>query len=125
MDEKTRHLELRIQARMGRILFWGMVVSALIIVVGGVIFLSEYGGGMPNFSRFAASGRHLRTVAEVFSGIASYRGGAIIEAGILLLVLFQYVRVIMSALMFTRLRSWFFVGISLFILGVLVYGLFT
>lgn len=125
MDEQTKQLELRIQARMGRILFWGMMASALIIVIGGVLFLLAYGGSPPDFFNFNASGRHVKTVAGVVSGIAAYRGGAIIEAGILLLVLFQYVRVIMSALMFARLRHWFFVGVSLFILAVLVYGLFT
>lgn len=125
MDSNIKQLELRIQSRMGRILLWGMLASAAIIIVGGVLFLIEFGSSPENFSHFDASARHLKTVGEVVRGIRNHAGGAIIEAGILLLVLFQYVRVIMSALMFARLRSWFFVGVSLFILGVLIFGLFS
>lgn len=125
MHSETRELELRIQHRMGRILLWGMLTSAAIILVGAVLFLIQFGGTPEQFAHFRPTDQHLKTVGQIARGIRRYSGGAIIEAGILLLVLFQYVRVIMSALMFTRLRSWFFVGISAFILAVLIYGLFS
>jgi len=125
MNSEIKELELKIQSRMGRILLWGMLASAAIIIVGAVLYLNQFGSTAEHFTHFTASTQHLKTVGQIARGIREHSGGAIIEAGILLLVLFQYVRVIMSALMFARLRSWFFVGISGFILAVLIYGLFS
>ena len=125
MDEEKSRLETAMQAKMGRILLWGMIVSAAIVLAGGILFLIQFGGTTASFSNFESTGGGFKTVTGLVRGIRAYSGGALIEAGILLLVLFQYVRVIISAVMFARLRSWFFVGASLFILGVLVYGLFS
>lgn len=125
MNSETKQLELKIQSRMGRILLWGMLTSAGIIIVGAVLFLIQFGATPEHFTHFHASAQHLRKVEQIVRGIRRHSGGAIIEAGILLLVVFQYVRVIMSALMFARLRSWFFVGVSTFILAVLIFGLFS
>ncbi|HUX20564.1 MAG TPA: DUF1634 domain-containing protein [Spirochaetia bacterium] len=124
MDEQTKQLETKIQAQMGRILLWGMLASSAIVLMGGILFLIQFGSAHANYTSFDSVGSHIKTVGAVIRGIRDYSGGALIEAGILLLVVFQYIRVIMSAVMFARLRSWFFVGVSLFILAVLVYGLF-
>lgn len=124
MDEQTKQLETKMQAKMGRILLWGLLASSAIILVGGILFLLQFGSTPANYTSFDAAGPHIKTLGGVIKGIRSYSGGALIEAGIILLVLFQYIRVIMSTVMFARLRSWFFVGVTIFILAVLVYGLF-
>ncbi|HUX52169.1 MAG TPA: DUF1634 domain-containing protein [Spirochaetia bacterium] len=123
MTKAERELERGIQKRMGRILFWGMMFCTVVIVIGGVLYLNEHSGAKANFGVFVTSQNQPRSLAAVVKGIVSSNGGAIIAAGILLLVVLQYVRVALSIGMFIRLKSWFFTGISLFILGVLLYAL--
>jgi len=123
MTNAEKELEHVIQKRMGRILFWGMMVCTAIILTGGALYLSEHAGAKANFGVFITSQNQPRTLSAVVKGIVSSNGGAIIAAGILLLVVLQYVRVALSIGMFVRMKAWFFTGISVFILGVLLYAL--
>lgn len=65
------------------------------------------------------------SAGEVLRGAAAGKPYAIIGLGILLLIATPVVRVALSVFFFLAQRDWLYVGITLFVLGVLLVSLFS
>ncbi len=114
----------------------GVLLSALIILAGILRFALMHDTGyskvlphhLPDILRFhTASGPGYFPISlrAVVAGAAVGKPYAIIELGILLLIATPIVRVALSVLFFLAQRDWLYVGITLFVLGVLALSLFS
>ena len=114
----------------------GVLLSAAIIAIG-VVWLAVtrdtgYAGiqahHLPEILAFhQADGPAFfpTSVGEVFRGAAAGKPYAIIGLGMLLLIATPVVRVALSVFFFLAQRDWLYVGITLFVLGVLLVSLFS
>jgi uncharacterized membrane protein len=65
------------------------------------------------------------SVGEVVRGAAAGKPYAVVGLGMLLLIATPVVRVALSVFFFLAQRDWLYVGITLFVLGVLLVSLFS
>ena len=116
----------QVEQVVGNLLRLGVIVSALIVFAGGVLFLARYGEGpvkdrrefQPEAEEFRKPGRIVRAAAG-----GSSRG--LIQLGLLLLIATPVARVVFSAFAFLRQRDHTYVVITLVVLAVLLYSLFS
>lgn len=101
----------------------GVLLAAAVVLVGGVLYLVHNGSVRPDYHTFRGEFAELREpsliVREAFSG----RPEAIIQLGLLLLILTPVARVAFSVVAFAVERDRMYVVMTLVVLTVLLYSL--
>ena len=114
----------------------GVLLSAAIILAGVLLFAvrqdTGYARVLPHrlpdllsFHQTRGPGYFPTSLAEVGRGAQEGRPYAIVCLGILLLIATPVVRVALSVFFFVFQGDWLYVGITLFVLGVLLFSMFA
>jgi len=114
----------RIEGPIGRLLIVGVIVSSLIVLAGGVLYLIRHGEAPVHYHIFRGEPVDLRSIGGVAREASLLTGRGLIQFGLALLVAVQVLRVLLIVWLFYAVRDWKFVGISVMVFAVLVYSLF-
>jgi uncharacterized membrane protein len=101
----------------------GVIVAALVVLVGGIFYLIHYGVTLPHYGVFRGEPARLRTVSGIVQEALSFRTRGIIQLGLLLLVATPVARVAFSILAFALQRDRTYVIVTLIVLIILIYSL--
>ncbi len=118
-QEARRRLEMRI----GTLLRIGVSTAAAVVMIGGALYLSKHGMDRPAYHTFHGGPSDLRTLPGIFEGALHFREREVIQFGLVLLIATPIARVAFSVFAFLHERDWLYVGISAFVLVLLLYGL--
>ena len=116
--------DLRIEVIIGALLRTGVMLAAAVVLFGAVVYLARHGQEIASYGVFHGEPETLRSVSAIVHGALHMSGRAIIQLGLLLLIATPVARVAFSAVAFAIERDFLYVGITLFVLGVLLYSLF-
>ena len=117
------HEDYALEQRLGILLRGGVILSAAVTLIGGIMYLAVHGSAPAAFHVFAGEPAGLRTVGGVIGGVARGDSASIIQLGVLLLIATPVARVFISVIGFARERDWMYVACSMLVLALLVYGL--
>jgi uncharacterized membrane protein len=101
----------------------GVIVSALIVLAGGIWYLVRYGLALPEYGVFHGEPAKLRTISGILKEAFSFRTGGLIQLGLLVLIATPAVRVAFSVLAFALQRDRTYVVVTLIVLAILIYSL--
>ena len=101
----------------------GVLISALVVLVGGILYLNRYGTAMPEYGVFRGEPADLRNVSGIVKDVLSFDSRGMIQFGLLLLVATPVARVAFSILAFALQRDRTYVVVTLILLAVLLYSL--
>jgi uncharacterized membrane protein len=113
------------QAVIGWVLRAGVFVSMLVVFIGGVIYLYRHGQTIANYHEFKGIPDFVHSPAGIINGILTFRGRAIIQAGIVLLIATPIVRVVFSAIGFIIEKDHLYTGITFIVLLIIVISAFS
>lgn len=113
----------RMDEIIGRLLQVGVSLSALLVLIGGVLYLARYGHTVPNYRVFRGEPQDLRSVSQIVADLLTLRRRAMIQFGLLLLIATPVARVVFSVYAFARQRDRTYVVLTLIVLAVLLYSL--
>jgi uncharacterized membrane protein len=108
---------------MSLLLRFGVIAASGIVLAGGVLYLHQYGGGSPNYRAFLGEPAHLRTLSGILGSAGRLESRGLIQLGLLMLILTPVARVVFSVAAFALQRDRLYVGVTLLVLGVLLYNL--
>lgn len=117
------HEDFALEQRLGTLLRAGVLLSAAVTLIGGIMYLAAHGGDATHYHVFSGEPAELNTVRGVLDAVLHGDSAAIIQLGVLLLIATPVARVFMSVLGFMKERDWMYVGCSLIVLAILVYSL--
>lgn len=112
-----------IEQSVGNLLRVGVLLSTGVVLLGGIRYLIHYGGSTPSYQVFHGEPSDLRTFSGILADATSGRRRGLIQLGLLLLVATPIARVIFAAVAFAQQRDYVYLGITLVVLGVLLYSL--
>lgn len=115
-DEKMEQI-------IGTLLISGVIVAALIVLVGGVLYLIRYGATLPDYTVFRGEPAELRSLFGIVGGGLSFQIRSVIQLGLLLLIATPVARVAFSILAFALQRDRTYVIVTLIVFAVLMYSL--
>ncbi len=115
--------DFRIEQVVGNLLRVGVVLAALVVAVGAVVFLVRHGGERPQYGLFRGEPSELQSVRGIVASALDGRGRGLIQLGLLLLVATPVARVVFSVFGFALERDRAYVVITLIVLGVLLFSL--
>jgi len=101
----------------------GVLISALVVLVGGIFYLLRYGTALPEYGVFRGEPADLRNVSGIVKDLLSFDSRGMIQFGLLLLVATPVARVAFSVFAFALERDRTYIIVTLIVLGVLLYSL--
>lgn len=113
-----------IRILIGQILLIGIIISLLLIISGGIMYLWQHGNDIVNYQNFSPEPVLLTSLPNILAGAFSMSPGNVILLGLLTLFLMQILRVALTMWYFIKEKSTLFCGISFLILFVLLATLF-
>lgn len=122
---KAAWTDEKVEQVIGVLLITGVSIAAAVVAIGAVLYLIHNRHEPMHYSNYEA-GHYpwpaLLTPEGIVREAMTGSGRAIIQAGMLLLILTPIMRVAFSVFAFARERDWLYVGITLLVLGLLLYS---
>lgn len=116
--------DLKMELSISRMLRAGVTLAALVVLVGGVLYLLQAHGVKPDYRQFHGIPIPASQFAPVFEGVRHLDSRSIIRLGILLLIATPIMRVAFCVFSFTAQKDRIYVVVSLIVLTVLLYSFF-
>jgi len=113
----------RVEVIVGQLLRAGVVLSAVVVMLGAGIFLVRHGMQPANYRVFAGEPSDLRTVRGIVHTALAFRGRGIIQLGLLLLIATPIARVAFSIFGFAEEKDRMYMVFTAIVLAVLLYSL--
>lgn len=113
---------------IGRILRYGVALSSAVVVLGLALVLLAPPAGAPTTLQGAIAagfGGPSLTLSALVSGVAHGTAVGVLQLGMLILVATPVTRVAASVVLFLRERDFLYVGVTLLVLGMLLFALFV
>jgi uncharacterized membrane protein len=130
-DRQPPSDDRRLELMLGNLLRIGVIISAVIVLIGGVIFLYRHGlehidnpDGVEYLKFFRGEPVEFRRPEGVIEKAWELRGRGLIMLGLLVLIATPVARVLFSAVGFAWERDWVYVLATLTVLTLLLLSLF-
>jgi uncharacterized membrane protein len=115
--------DLQLEIEIARMLLVGIVVSALVVVLGGALAFHDTSLIVPDYTHFHPMTGSLSSIESIVQGALHLRADAVIQLGLLLLVATPVARVVLCVVGFARQRDRLYVAVSSTVLMILIYSL--
>jgi uncharacterized membrane protein len=113
----------QVETIVGQLLRIGVIVSATIVMIGGLIFLVRHGMSPANYRVFAGEPSELRTFRGIIRQTLALHGRGVIQLGLVLLIATPIARVAFSIFGFAAEKDRLYVYFTALVLIVLLYSL--
>jgi uncharacterized membrane protein len=112
----------RLDRTVSAVLRSGVLLSAALVLAGGIAFLASHRQGIPDYRKFQAELTPLSSIHGVVRGAFALDPLYIIQLGLLVLIATPVVRVLTCAAGFSFERDWTYSIVSLIVLALLIAG---
>jgi uncharacterized membrane protein len=112
-----------IERLLARLLQAGVLLSTLLVLAGGIVFLLHHGRATPQYSHFTGEPAELSSVAGIIRSAFRGDGRGLIQLGLLVLVATPVLRVAGSLAAFVVLKDRIYMVLTSVVLLLLVSSL--
>jgi uncharacterized membrane protein len=117
MDDK------RMEGMIGQLLRAGVLLSAAVVTAGGTLYLFGNHASRVSFRSFVPGGPATRTVSGMAHAAVHLNSEALMQAGLVLLILTPVARVALAVVGFALERDRLYTAVSLIVLLILAFSL--
>lgn len=121
---KNFWIERDVELYIGKLLRYGVILSSIITLLGGIIYVSQHPHEIPNFKTFIGAPEYLRGLNTIIPRVLQLDGLAIIQLGVAVLIATPILRIAFSILAFAIERDFMYVVITCIVLGIILANLF-
>jgi uncharacterized membrane protein len=122
-DDRRPISDHEVEQLIGRLLQIGVLIAALVALIGGIMLLTTHGSTLADFRVFRAEPDALRSLGGIVRGAFSLDSTAVVQLGLLLLIMTPVARVAFTLVAFAIQRDRMYVLITFVVLALLLYGL--
>ncbi len=115
--------DYQIDRMIGTLLRLGVIVSALVVSAGGVVYLLHHGAALPNYRVFHGEPSDLCTIRGIIADAFSFHGRSIIQLGLVLLIATPVFRVAFAVLAFALQKDRTYVVVTCLVLLLLLFSI--
>jgi uncharacterized membrane protein len=121
----SRIQDTQVEIAIGVLLRVGVMLAAAVVLLGAALYLAQHGGApVPDYKSFHGVSAELHGLRAIVSGALALHADAIMQLGLVLLIATPVARVMFAAVAFALERDMLYVGFTLLVLAVLLFGLF-
>ena len=108
---------------IGRLLQIGVLIAATITLLGGALLLMHHGGSPVEYAVFRGEPSYLRSLSGIAGAALRGDSRAIAQLGLVVLIATPIARVAFTLVAFALQRDRVYVGVTLIVLVLLLFGL--
>ena len=108
---------------IGNILRVGVILSAVLVLCGGILYLYHYGLTWLGYATFKGEPERLKDIYGILKSALSFHSRGIIQLGLLCLIATPIMRVIFSLGIYAKQKDTLYVIITSIVLCLLLYSL--
>jgi len=112
-----------VEILMGTLLRFGVIFSGIVVIAGGMIYLVRHGHEEPAYRAFAGPNARWDNLPSIVRGVCAGHGKELIQLGVVMLIATPIARILFSVLAFLLEKDYLYVGITLIVLGVIVFSM--
>ncbi len=113
-----------IEKIMGKLLQYGVLISAVIVMIGAFFYLYQHGSELPQYQKFNGEPNGLIQLKLVLENSLKGNGRAIIQAGLFVLIATPIARIIFSIGGYIMEKDFRYIIIASIVLFIILYNLF-
>jgi uncharacterized membrane protein len=113
----------KIEQIVGNLLRAGVILSAVVVLCGGILYLMKYGRAPADYRIFRGEPTDLKSLSDIVRDAFALHSRAIIQLGLLLLIATPVARVAFSIFGFAEERDRMYVAFTVIVLLILLYSL--
>jgi uncharacterized membrane protein len=113
----------RVEQTVGRLLQIGVMLAAVVVIVGGAALLAQHGGARADFREFRPESSTLRSLRGIADGVGRLDSRAVVQLGLVLLLATPVARVALTLVAFLLQRDRLYVVMTAVVLALLLFGL--
>jgi uncharacterized membrane protein len=121
---RSKWTDERVERVLGTLLQSGVIISGLVVLAGGILYMLRYGHDPVQYQNFVAERESLRSLRGVLRNALHGDARAIVECGLLLLIATPVARVIFSIIGFALEKDRLYVVLTVIVFLILIYSLF-
>jgi uncharacterized membrane protein len=122
-DMSTKPNEHFIELFIGNLLRVCVLLTVAIVVLGAALLLPGSYLTIPSYAKFLSEPAYLRSVPSIVAAAFHGDAKAIVQAGMLLLILTPILRVAFSVAAFFYEKDYLYVALTIVVLGLLMFSL--
>lgn len=123
-SSRSKWTDERVERIMGTLLQTGVIISGLVVLAGGILYMLRYAHASIEYRNFVAERERLRNLRGLARAVLHGDGRAIIECGLLLLIATPVARVLFSIIAFDLEKDRLYVVLTITVFLILIYSLF-
>jgi len=123
MTDATESPNTHFAILLSHLLRAGVILSATVVLVGGILYLVQHRGPAPPYGVFQGEPTDIRYAQDIWRAACSGHGPGLIQLGLLLLIATPIARVAFSVVEFAIERDGLYVSTTLVVLAILIYSL--
>src|SRR5216110_3944629 len=123
MSQATRWTDQRVEDIIGNLLRAGVILSALVVFVGAIVYLARHGQEPADYRIFRGEPSDLRHISGIVRDAFAFQGRGIIQLGLLLLIATPVARVAFSIFGFMAEKDRLYAVFAMIVCMVLLYSL--
>jgi uncharacterized membrane protein len=108
---------------LAKVLLSGVISAAVVVLIGGVLYLIRHPGPLPDYREFHGESSPLRGIRGILKAVAAGQGRGLIQFGLVLLIATPVMRVALSLAGFVRERDNLYCVFTLIVLITLLLSL--
>ena len=114
------------QILISRTLRWGVTIASVLALIGGIFYFIQHGTELldtekyQSFSYADTQNPATTTFTGIFQGVWTGNSESVIQLGVIALLLTPIMLVVLSLFDFVKQRDWLYVGITAFVLAVII-----
>ncbi|HEV2299817.1 MAG TPA: DUF1634 domain-containing protein [Candidatus Acidoferrales bacterium] len=120
---QNRWTDERMDNIISLLLRTGVILSAAIVLIGGIMYLVQYHHLVPDYRVFRGEPTTLRHFGTILRGVGTFHSRSWMQLGLFVLVATPVARVAFSIFGFYKERDRTYVLLTLVVLSVLLFGL--
>jgi uncharacterized membrane protein len=119
---KKRIQDADLEKIIGQLLRYGVMVSSVVVLSGGMVYLIRHGSQTPAFGTFKGEPDKMRDPIAMWKAILHGEGRPLIAFGLLLLILTPIARILFSIAGYLMEKDYLYVLITLIVLAVILWN---
>lgn len=123
-NENKKLTDYDVEQLIGQVLRYGVLVSGIVAIIGGVLYLFQHGSGIPHYTTFSGEPASYTTLTGIFEGLKRGSATEIIQLGVVVMIATPILRIIFSLLSFIVERDKLYIFITLLVLAIITFSIF-
>jgi uncharacterized membrane protein len=107
---------------IGQLLRYGVLISSLVVLAGGIVYLIRHGRQLPPFGKFTGEPDKMREPVPMWKAIIRGEGRPLIQLGLLLLIATPIARIIFSFFGYLVEKDYLYMLITGIVLVVILWN---